>query len=47
MDKAVSKRKMGYIAHTFHITMSVFSFGLWVPVYMSALRKRKTVTHYS
>lgn len=46
MNKVVSKKKMGFLGHTFHITLSVFSMGLWVPVYMSRLRARKTVTYY-
>lgn len=40
----VSYRKMGWIAGGFHITMMVFTMGLWTPIYLWARRGRKTVT---
>lgn len=43
--KVVHKRKMGFLLHTFHVCMCVCTCGLWIPVYMSGLRKRKTVTY--
>ena len=42
--KIVSKRKMGFVGHTFHVFMCFMTCGLWIPVYMSRLRSRKTVT---
>jgi hypothetical protein len=45
-NKIVSRRKMGFILHAFHWTMIVCTLGLWTPVYLSGLRKRKTVTRY-
>lgn len=44
--KVVSRRKMGWLLHTFHWFMIVCTVGLWTPVYLSALRRRKTVTRY-
>jgi hypothetical protein len=44
--KVVSRRKMGILLHCFHITMCLCTLGLWIPVYLSGLRKRKTVTRY-
>jgi len=44
--KVVSKRKMGVLAHTFHITATVCTGGLWGFVYWSRLRAKKTVTRY-
>jgi hypothetical protein len=45
-SRAVSRRKMGWIALTFHWTMMFCTLGLWTPVFLLALRGRKTVTHY-
>lgn len=44
--KVVSRRKMGCLLHCFHWTMILLTVGLWTPVYLSALRRRKTVTRY-
>lgn len=44
--KVVSRRKMGWMLHCFHCTMCLCTLGLWTPVYLSGLRKRKTVTRY-
>ncbi|HEX6968621.1 MAG TPA: hypothetical protein VF174_07415 [Micromonosporaceae bacterium] len=44
--KVVSKRKMGILAHCFHITMTVLTAGLWGVVYWSRLRAKKTVTRF-
>lgn len=44
--KVVSRQKMGWMRHSFHWFMIFCTVGLWTPVYLSALRKRKTVTRY-
>lgn len=44
--QVVSHRKMGFAGHAFHLTMCLMTFGLWIPVYMSRLRSRTTVTRY-
>lgn len=44
--RAVSRRKMGWGLHCFHWVMMFCTLGLWTPVYLSGLRKRKTVTKY-
>ena len=44
--KVVTRRKMGWMAHGFHWFMMLCTVGLWTPFYLSALRKRKTVTKY-
>lgn len=44
--KMVQRRKMGLFLHAFHITMCFCTVGLWTPVYLSGLRKRKTVVRY-
>ncbi|WP_242890234.1 hypothetical protein [Actinomadura litoris] len=44
--KAVQRRKMGFLLHGFHLTMCFCTVGLWTPVYLSGLRKRKTVIRY-
>lgn len=46
-SKVVSRRKMGWMLHCFHWFMMFCTLGLWTPVYLSGLRKRKTVTRYS
>lgn len=43
--RIVQRRKMGFILHAFHLTMCVCTVGLWTPVYLSGLRKRKIVTY--
>lgn len=45
MPKQVAKRKMGWIALTFHSFMMLCTVGLWTPVLLLALRGRKTVTY--
>jgi hypothetical protein len=42
--KVVSTRKMGFVGHGIHIFMCMITMGLWIPVYLSRLRSRKTVT---
>lgn len=44
--KAVSRQKMSYAAEIGHWTMIVLTAGLWIPVYLNAKRKRKTVTRF-
>lgn len=46
MARAVSRRKMGWIAVAFHAGMILCTCGLWIPFYLAARRKRKTITHY-
>ncbi|MGW4602726.1 hypothetical protein ACWENS_05550 [Streptomyces sp. NPDC004532] len=36
---------MGWVAVGFHMTMMVFTIGLWTPVFLAARRRRLTVTH--
>ncbi|MET9098311.1 hypothetical protein [Streptomyces antibioticus] len=45
MPKIKSRRKMGWLAITFHWTMMLFTVGLWTPVFLAARRRRLTVTH--
>lgn len=45
-SRVVTKRKMGFVLHMFHVTMCLCTAGLWIPVYLSGLRRRKTVTRY-
>lgn len=45
MTRIKTRRKMGWIAITFHWTMMLMTVGLWTPVYLSARRRRLTVTH--
>ena len=45
MPKIKTRRKMGWVALGFHITMMVFTVGLWTPVFLAARRRRVTVTH--
>jgi hypothetical protein len=42
--KAVSRRKGGPFAASFHGIMIVCTAGLWIPVWLWARRGRKTVT---
>lgn len=44
--KAVSRAKMSYVAEAGHWTMIVCTAGLWIPVYLNAKRKLKTVTRF-
>lgn len=44
MNQITSHRKMGFAAHTFHLTMCCLTMGLWIPMYISGLRRRTTVT---
>lgn len=43
---AVTYRKMGWVAGTFHAVMMVCTMSLWAPVLLLARRGRKTVTRY-
>lgn len=43
--KIVTRRKMGFVLHSFHIFMCLCTMGLWLPVYLSGLRRRKSVTY--
>ena len=45
MAKIKTRRKMGFILLAFHWTMMICTAGLWTPVYLSARRRRVTVTH--
>lgn len=42
--RAVSRQQMPVSLSVFHWTMMICTGGLWIPVYLSARRKRKTVT---
>lgn len=42
--RMVSRRKMPIGLEIFHWVMILGTCGLWTPVYLSAKRKRKTVT---
>jgi hypothetical protein len=44
--RAVSRRKMPAGLACFHWCMIVCTCGLWLPVYLSARRRRTTVTSY-
>lgn len=44
--RAVSRQRMPIALSLFHWTMMLCTAGLWTPVYLSARRKRKTVTTY-
>jgi hypothetical protein len=43
----VSRQRMSFGASAFHWFMIISTGGLWLPVYLSARRKRKTVTTWS
>jgi hypothetical protein len=45
MPKIVQRRKMGWIALTFHWTMMFMTVGLWTPVLLAARRGRNTTTY--
>ncbi|WP_327415422.1 hypothetical protein [Streptomyces sp. NBC_01233] len=45
MPKIKTRQKMGCLAAGFHWTMIVCTVGLWTPIYLSARRKRVTVTY--
>lgn len=45
MTKIKTRRKMGFITICFHWTMMLFTVGLWTPVFLSARRRRVTVTY--
>ena len=40
-----TRRKMGFILTGFHWFMMAITIGMWTPVYLSARRRRVTVTH--
>ncbi|MEV4966668.1 hypothetical protein AB0886_05290 [Streptomyces sp. NPDC024062] len=44
MAQIKTRRKMGFILLGFHWTMLLLTVGLWTPVYLSARRRRVTVT---
>ncbi|MFD5266742.1 hypothetical protein [Streptomyces sp. NPDC058335] len=44
MPTIKTRRKMGWILITFHWFMILMTVGLWTPVYLSARRRRVTVT---
>lgn len=44
--KAVSRQKMSWVAAAGHWTMMILTAGLWIPVYLNAKRKLKTVTRF-
>ena len=45
MAKIKTRRKMGWIALTFHWFMMFMTVGLWTPIYLAARRRRVTITH--
>lgn len=45
--RMVSRQRMSFGASAFHWFMIVSTGGLWIPVYLSARRKRKTVTTWN
>lgn len=45
MPKIKTRRKMGWIALTFHWFMIFMTIGLWTPFFLAARRRRLTVTH--
>lgn len=44
--RSVSRNRMSFGVEIFHWTMILCTGGLWIPVYLSGKRKRKTVTTY-
>ncbi len=44
--QAVSQQGMSYSESIFHWTMIFITCGMWIPVYLSARRKRRTVTTF-
>lgn len=44
MAQIKTRRKMGFILITFHWCMLICTVGLWTPVYLSARRRRVSVT---
>jgi hypothetical protein len=43
-QKIVTVRKMSFGGHFLHLMMCFMTCGIWIPVYLSRLRSRKTVT---
>ena len=43
---AVSQGQMGYGEAAFHWLMMLGTCGLWIPVYLSARRKKRTITTF-
>jgi hypothetical protein len=45
-SQAVSREKLNPFETMFHLTATVFTFGLWGVVWWARCHSRKTVTHY-